>query len=109
VSLPIPAEDLARELNRHPAPSPDGAELTIIDPTLVGSADNNDLALRVYVNATAHGRAESWQLTIPLDPIDLDPKVNPSAFVLIVRANIDEWWAVKDNEPTVAGRGQRPD
>jgi hypothetical protein len=49
VSLPIPAEELARELNRHPAPSPDGAELTIIDPALIGSADNNDLALRVYV------------------------------------------------------------
>jgi hypothetical protein len=109
VSLPIPAEDLARELNRHPAPSPDGAELTIIDPALVGSADNNDLALRLRVNATAGGRAESWQLTIPLDPIDLDPKVNPSAFVQIVRANIDEWWAVKDNEPAIAGWGRRLD
>jgi hypothetical protein len=35
--------------------------------------------------------------------------VNPSAFVLIVRANIDEWWAAKDNEPTFAEWGQRLD
>jgi hypothetical protein len=63
--------------------------------------------LRVTVTTARSEIAEHWQITIPLDPADLDPGVNPTAFVAILRANLEEWWHMKDYESNIAAWGRR--
>lgn len=111
-SLPMPAEELAERLSRALAPNHDSVELVVSSPTLVQAAatTGEGLEFRVHVTVTLPGHpAQRWQVTVPIDPIDLDPAVNHSAFVTTLRANLEEWWATKDQEPTTAARGRRLD
>jgi hypothetical protein len=106
-SLPVPPENLARKLSRPLAPRRDGLELSVADPTLVETGDGPGLRLRVTVTTAHSEMAEYWQVTIPLDPADLDPAVNPTAFATILRADLEEWWDVKDRESRIATWGRR--
>ncbi|MEV0664671.1 hypothetical protein ACIBI3_31900 [Actinomadura luteofluorescens] len=99
--LPFSSEELARRLSRELAPRPDGIALSVSDPVLVEEADR--LVLRLQIAARPTG--EVWELRFPLDPVDLD--LDPVAFVLVLRANIEEWWDCKDAEPHVATWGHR--
>ncbi|MGH3769273.1 MAG: hypothetical protein ACRDS0_00890 [Pseudonocardiaceae bacterium] len=108
-ALPTPPEDLARQLSRPLAPRRDGLELSVADPTLVETAEDPTLRLRLRVTVTTarSKTAEHWQVMIPLDPADLDPAVNPTAFVVTLRANLEEWWDMKDRESHIAAWGRR--
>jgi hypothetical protein len=106
-SLPVPPEDLACKLSRPLAPRRDGLELSVVDPTLVKTGDDLRLRLRVTVTTARSETAEHWQVSIPIDPADLDPAVNPSAFATTLRANLEEWWDVKDRESRIAAWGRR--
>ncbi|MBV8542605.1 MAG: hypothetical protein JO063_09700 [Pseudonocardiales bacterium] len=107
LSLPLPPEDLARKLSRPLAPRRDGLELSVADPTLVETGDDPKLRLRVTVTTARCETPEHWQVTIPLDPVDLDPAVNATAFATTLRANLEEWWDMKDRESRIAAWGRR--
>lgn len=99
--LPFSSEELARRLSRELAPRPDGLTLSVNEPGLVEEADGVVLRLRVAVRPAG----EIWVLRLRLDPADLD--LDPAALVLVLRANIEEWWDCKDDEPHVAAWGHR--
>lgn len=110
-SLPLPADELARKLSRTLAPRPSGLELIVTDVGLV-PASGNDAVLRLQVTVTTFedSRGQHWRVEIPLDPADLNPDVmTPQAFVVTVRANLEEWWDVRGAEPAVAAWGRRLD
>ncbi|MCO5968990.1 hypothetical protein [Actinoallomurus soli] len=71
------------------------------EPVLVEEADR--LVLRLQIAARPAG--ELWELRLSLDPVDLD--LDPAALVLVLRANIEEWWDCKDTEPHIAAWGHR--
>lgn len=108
-ALPMPGEQLAARLSRGLAPGYDLVELAVASPSLVRDGTTGEgLALRVHVSVTLPGfQAQQWQVTVPVDRTDLDPSVNPSAFVTTLRANLEEWWATKDQESTTAAWGRR--
>jgi hypothetical protein len=107
-ALPIPAEELALRLSRSLAPERNNLELSVTEVALLSDPDA-DLKLQLLVKVTSldSPKAQVWQVGIPIDPTDLDPAVNLSAFILIVRANLEEWWAVKTAEPRIAAWGRR--
>jgi hypothetical protein len=106
-SLPIPPDELARQLSVALAPRPNGLQLTVDSLLLTEAAERVDLRLDVIVTR-ATSPEERWQLTIPVPAADLDSDVlGPGAFVFTIRANIEEWWDVKDHEPSVAAWGRR--
>jgi hypothetical protein len=109
--LPLAPEELARRLSEGLAPRPEGLELSVEQPILVEVPEDPGLVLRLRVTAAtaADPDGQVWQLAIPLDPADLDPEVNPSALVTVLRANLEEWWDVKDSEPHIASWGRRLD
>lgn len=64
---------------------------------LTAAAEGVDLRLDVIVTM-AKSAEERRQLTIPVPAGDLDSDVlGPEAFVFTIRANIEEWWDVKDH------------
>jgi hypothetical protein len=65
--------------------------------------------VRVTVARDGKSGAQSWQVTIPLDPLDIDPAVDPASFVTTIRANLEEWWDRKGVEPPIAAWGHRLD
>jgi len=108
-ALPMPPEELARSLSRALGGRSAGPALTVTEPGLVRTPDEPGLGLRVTVDAAGGpGHAgETWRVTIPVDPIDLEPDVSPSALVTVLRANIEEWWDRKAYEPHLASWGRR--
>jgi hypothetical protein len=103
--LPMDPDELAAAISRELAPRPDHLQLSVSGLGLVGGAEPQ---LRMRVRATADAMSpESWEMTIPIDPADLDPEVVPSSFVLVIRANLEEWWDVKAFEPSIAAWGRR--
>ena len=110
-TLPLAPEELARRLSEGLAPRPEGLELSVAEPVLIEVPEDPGRALRLRVTAAtaADPDVQMWQLAIPLDPADLDPEVSPSALVAILRANLEEWWDVKDRDPRIAFWGRRLD
>jgi hypothetical protein len=111
-SLPLPPEELARRLSRGLGARPDGLELSVAEPVLVEVAGDPGVELRVRVTATSRDTSsdgERWRVSIPVDPADLAPTVSLPAVILILRANLEEWWDVKDSEPEFAAWGRRLD
>ena len=108
-ALPIPPEELARSLSRALGGRSAGPALTVTEPGLVRTPDEPGFGLRltVDVDGGAGGAGETWRVTIPVDPIDLEPDVSPSALVTVLRANIEEWWDRKADEPRLASWGHR--
>ena len=51
-------------------------------------------------------REEDWGVAIPIDTVDLERAVHPAAFVML-RANLEEWWAMEMSEPDTATLGRR--
>lgn len=107
--LPLPAADLARRLSGLLAPRRDGLSLTVTALELVTHDAGPGLGLRmtVKISRTDGAPNELWQVTIPVDPIDLDPSVNVDSFVITIRANLEEWWHVRKAEPRIALWGRR--
>ena len=91
--LPVLPVELAAALSRPFAGRSDGLVLQIVpDPELVRSRGETGIALRLHLTAAASDRvAQSWRLDIPVDRSDLDPAVDISAFITIIRANLQEW------------------
>ena len=50
---------------------------------------------------TPDGRAQRWLLDMGVDDATLDG-LTAQGFIVTLRANIEEWWAVKDYEPDTA-------
>ncbi len=99
--LPMPTEQLGQRLSIPLGGSAAGPALHVTGLSLVRNADG--LGLRLDVTAGV----EHWLVTIPLDPIDLDPEVSADALVVTLRANLEEWWHTKDHDSRVAGWGVR--
>jgi hypothetical protein len=71
-----------------------------------GDSERVTLNLRIRVSRDS-GDDELWDFNLPMDACEFDPAVNLQAFVVIVRANIEEWWALRHREPTVAALAGR--
>lgn len=103
--LPVDPGELSRALARPLSPRPSDLRFQASDLEVV---DDRDLGLRMTLTVTtATAPPETWELTIPLGREDLDPDVVPASFVLIVRANVEEWWDMKDREARIAAWGRR--
>lgn len=107
-TLPLAPDELAVRLSRGLAPRRDNLRLAVAEPVLV---ERPQLGLRLLVTVTSDAQqaAERWEVTIPLDPLDLDPEIVTTSFVVTLRANLEEWWDVKDQEPPIAAWGRRLD
>jgi len=99
--FPFPPDELARRLSQNLAARPNGLVLTVSSPALARTPDGPALTLRL----NAQPADETWDLAIPLDPVDLT--LAPQALVAVLRANIEEWWDCKDAEPHLAAWGHR--
>ena len=108
-SLPMPAVELGRRLSRTLAPRRDGLQLSVADPELIETPTNFGLMVKVTVTTDGMPGADSWRVTVPLDPLDLDPAVDPASFVTTIRANLEEWWDMKGVEPLIAAWGHHLD
>src|SRR4051812_43588074 len=102
--LPFAPEELARRLSRSLAPRPDGLELSVTEAVLADVPGDPGYELRMRVTATTvtDPDGEVWQVNLPLGPEDFLPDIDPISFVVTIRANIEEWWDVKDAEPDFA-------
>jgi hypothetical protein len=107
--LPLSAEELATRLSRSLASRRDGLQM-IVENVALGEPVAGAVPLRMRVTVTTHDhpRQQHWQVSVPLDPRDLDPGILPAqAFVVTVRANLEEWWDVRAAEPAVAAWGRQ--
>jgi hypothetical protein len=108
LALPIPPDVLAKRLSRNLGPRRDGLELHVTQVQLkaLGAAE---ALLKLQVTATTHAdpKGQRWEVSIPLGPIELHPDVTTSALFITLRANLEEWWDVREAEPDIAAMGRR--
>lgn len=111
VELPVSADQLASLLNRPLAPRRDGLELDVRSARITD--ENKRICLIVEVAASSDRQAlQRWSVNIPLGRTDEQPSLaeeTPEAFIVTCRANLEEWWDVKNNEPTIGAWGSRID
>lgn len=50
---------------------------------------------------------ELWQVSLPAGPQDIESDLDLDTFVLIFRANLEEWWTARNYDPTIASYGRR--
>jgi hypothetical protein len=100
--LPMSAEELARLLSR---PLPGGPALAVNDLVLVEVPGPPGWELRLRARVTVEDQA--WEVSFPVDPMDFDPDVVPASLVLVLRANLEEWWHTREHEPHTAAWGRR--
>jgi hypothetical protein len=109
-SLPLPAADLARQLSKPLAPRRNGLELSVVAAQLIDTGAELALQLDVSITSDDQPTPQRWQVTLPLGPADPeDPleDLKPESFVITIRANLEEWWDMKAQEPHIAAWGQR--
>lgn len=99
-------EGLAARLSQPLNPA-DPWELRVTQLELVPARDGGRALLRLLVEAapTRDAHPETWEWSLPLDDEDL--AMLPDAFVVTVRANLEEWWCTKGHDPEVARLGRR--
>ena len=102
--MPIETENLILKLNAsEDIPAPD-VRLTVKKIRVTGDAGTTEVEVEVSV---AESAPERWAVRLPTDPELLEPDVLPQTFVAVIRANLDEWWLTKADEPAVATLGRR--
>ena len=106
-TLPMPADELAARLSRALAPGHDPVVLSVSRVALVPPPEAALALLLALVAEPPGGTHGHWEVTVPVDPVDLGQDVRTDAFVLTVRANLEEWWAMKDREAGLAMQGRR--
>ncbi|MEV5573412.1 hypothetical protein AB0L06_25500 [Spirillospora sp. NPDC052269] len=104
--LPLAAEELVRRLNRVLGVSVGGIWMRVERVETGGSPSRPEVKVRVIV-ADDTASLGVWDVDVPIDPLDLDPEVSPSALVAILGGNLREWWELKGVEPRI-GRWGRP-
>lgn len=99
-------EGLASRLSRPLNPA-DPWELQVTGLELIPARPGGPTLLRLLVEAAAtrDAQPETWEWSLPLDDEDLE--MLPDAFVVTVRANLEEWWCTKGHDPGVARLGRR--
>ncbi|MFB9376454.1 hypothetical protein ACFFKU_12305 [Kineococcus gynurae] len=107
-SLPCDPDTLATELSRPLVPS-DRHRLTVerLDLLPGGDVDSGLLVLHVRAAADPAAATERWQVRLPLSPSMLDPRMAHDAFVLTLRANLEEWWMTRNHDPRTAAWARR--
>lgn len=65
------------------------------------------LLVRLGHSAASRQPAQLWRVKIPLSFQEVSDETYDSATVAIIRANLREWWDLKDSEPKVASWGSR--
>lgn len=107
-SLPVPPADLPERLSRPLAPRRNGLELSVTAAELIENGEEFALQLAVSVTSRQHPDPHRWQVRIPLglqDPEDPLEGLNAESFVITCRANLEEWWDMKGQEPRIAAWG----
>jgi hypothetical protein len=67
------------------------------------TSDDDATSLVLDVDAIADGHRQRWRLTLDNALADLaDEQASLDSAALIVRANVEEWWQLKDIEPASA-------
>ncbi len=84
----------------------DQPELTVTDVRLIRLGDATSAALSAVVQIAARDLPlERWEWHLPLSE---DEFAMPAiTFLETIRANLEEWWHVKDREPHFAALGHR--
>jgi hypothetical protein len=103
--LPLPPAELARRLNEVLGLRAGGVRMRVESAALGGTGERPAVRLRVSV-ADHLGGPGTWDVSVPMDPLDLEPDVNTSALVAVLHANLLEWWDLKDREPRIAEWGR---
>jgi hypothetical protein len=108
LSLPCDPAALATAPSRPLVPT-DPQHLAVETVELLPGELPDSVLLLLYVRATSGPSAptEHWHLRLPLDLNMLDPQMSHHAFVMTLRANIEEWWMTKNREPPIAAWGRR--
>jgi hypothetical protein len=99
--LPWPAGLLAERLSRNLSRLP-GDPTLLVSSVSLQSGDGDAVRLVVWTPNN-----QRWQVTFPLDPGEAERLTDLDAFVLIYRANLEEWWALRDRDSQVASHGER--
>jgi len=75
----------------------------------VEGSDSEDVVLTftLRVRRTATDSAENWIVSLPVGRQDLSPAVRSESLILTLRANLEEWWDLKDHDPRVRASGRR--
>jgi hypothetical protein len=103
--LPLDSAQLARDLSQPLGPRPEGLRLDVPEAEFSGGCQAPSL-LRVRIKVIRPSAPpEMWQVEFPLERSD--HHMAYQSFVTTIRANIEEWWDVKDQEPQVAAWGRR--
>jgi hypothetical protein len=49
----------------------------------------------------SEGDGRRWRVRVPVDRVDLTASISAQAFLATMRANLQEWWDLKDVEPAI--------
>lgn len=85
-------------------------QLIVIDGSFGPDELSGEPALRMTVSAhpALDEPAQTWRVTLLLDSEDLLEDPNIQAHLVVVRANLEEWWQTKDsNSPNRSIRATR--
>jgi hypothetical protein len=100
-------EELARALSGTIAGQPPvgGHDITVTDVEFRALGDGSCLFEALVTVQIADGPVELWDWHLTLTPVELN--MPNGTLVATIRANIEEWWHVKDREPEAAALGRR--
>lgn len=99
--------DLERELNRPLAPRRNGLVLEVSDLSIRNRGGADPTLIMVVRARDDSGLAEAWEVALPIDRDLLDAGVDPTAVTRTMRANVEEWWDLKDVEAPFRAMGTR--
>lgn len=95
--LPLADADMPSELSRPLASGGHSPSITVV------SAEFRPPKLRLRL-IDPHGQPWRWILTMDdYDFMEDGVSANAQAFVVTIRANLEEWWHTKDLEPLPSG------
>ena len=104
-------ELLSKPFGTYRAGFGDGLSITVSRAEVVIDESRHWVLLaKVRVTSSTNPDPQEWQITLPLGADDEEGRLidaTPSAFIRTLRANLEEWWHVKDSEPNIAAWGRR--
>lgn len=106
--LPLPPDEMAAALSGVILlPTTSGAPVTItVSDVEVRPTAAEALLFAANLTVTAADRTtEEWSWHLELTDVELD--MPAQTLVRTIRANLEEWWHVKDVEPEFANWGRR--
>jgi hypothetical protein len=106
VDLPLTPDELAARLHMDDPFDAGRGELEV--ESLDVHETDFALALLVVHVHPLHG-SHRWRVLLPIDESDLDSEISAEAFTATVRANLREWWDLKDIDEEHAAMGSRLD